>query len=231
MTEHPGSLADIIAHPEDDTPRLIYADWLDDHGQSERAEFIRLQCSIAIDEHALASGSMPPVLALEFWSGGMEQRLAVHQKNVRKQLEIDRRRERELYNATSPGEAFLNGIKWSEPFGELLRLPGVRVPLEDFRRGFVAAVICTLADWCGKECRTCHGSGSRGGNIRGCIACHGVGRIGGHGPALVRAAPLERVTLSDRQPNELYGESAACLTWARSPLQGSPNGLLGGNPD
>ncbi len=40
----PGAfLADITAHPDDDTPRLILADWLDDHGESERAEFIRLQ--------------------------------------------------------------------------------------------------------------------------------------------------------------------------------------------
>jgi uncharacterized protein (TIGR02996 family) len=28
----------------DDTPRLIYADWLEDHGQPELAEFIRVQC-------------------------------------------------------------------------------------------------------------------------------------------------------------------------------------------
>jgi uncharacterized protein (TIGR02996 family) len=38
-------LADILAHRDDDAPRLIYADWLDDHGDSERAEFIRLQCT------------------------------------------------------------------------------------------------------------------------------------------------------------------------------------------
>src|SRR4051794_34871936 len=32
--------------PADDMPRLIYADWLDETGQSERAEFIRLQCAL-----------------------------------------------------------------------------------------------------------------------------------------------------------------------------------------
>jgi uncharacterized protein (TIGR02996 family) len=40
-------LGDIIEHPDDDAPRLIYADWLDDQGQPERAEFIRLQCLLA----------------------------------------------------------------------------------------------------------------------------------------------------------------------------------------
>src|SRR5262245_48701346 len=37
----------IIAAPEDDAPRLVYADWLDDHGDSDRAEFIRVQCDLA----------------------------------------------------------------------------------------------------------------------------------------------------------------------------------------
>lgn len=40
-------LDDIIAHPADDTPRLVYADWLDDEGRSERAEFIRVQVEVA----------------------------------------------------------------------------------------------------------------------------------------------------------------------------------------
>jgi uncharacterized protein (TIGR02996 family) len=33
--------------PDDDTPRLVYADWLDEHGDSDRAAFIRLQCRLA----------------------------------------------------------------------------------------------------------------------------------------------------------------------------------------
>src|SRR5262245_4562103 len=38
--------------PEDDAPRLVYADWLDDQGQGHRAEFIRLQCRLArMDEN------------------------------------------------------------------------------------------------------------------------------------------------------------------------------------
>jgi len=39
--------ATIIRDPDDDARRLVYADWLDDHGQSERAEFIRLQIALA----------------------------------------------------------------------------------------------------------------------------------------------------------------------------------------
>lgn len=36
-------LADMVEHPDDDAPRLVYADWLDDRGEADRAEFIRLQ--------------------------------------------------------------------------------------------------------------------------------------------------------------------------------------------
>lgn len=47
-------LADILANPEDDTPRLIYADWLEDHDQAERAEFIRVQIALhsTVCDHA-----------------------------------------------------------------------------------------------------------------------------------------------------------------------------------
>jgi uncharacterized protein (TIGR02996 family) len=40
-------LADILEHPDDDTPRLVYADWLDENGDPDRAEFIRVQCELA----------------------------------------------------------------------------------------------------------------------------------------------------------------------------------------
>jgi uncharacterized protein (TIGR02996 family) len=37
-------LEDAKDNPDDDTPRLILADWLEDHGETERAEFIRVRC-------------------------------------------------------------------------------------------------------------------------------------------------------------------------------------------
>jgi uncharacterized protein (TIGR02996 family) len=36
-------LDDIVAHIDDDTPRLVYADWLTEHDQDDRGEFIRVQ--------------------------------------------------------------------------------------------------------------------------------------------------------------------------------------------
>jgi uncharacterized protein (TIGR02996 family) len=43
MTEQDAFVQAIIESPDDDTPRVIFADWLEDHGQPERAGFIRSQ--------------------------------------------------------------------------------------------------------------------------------------------------------------------------------------------
>jgi uncharacterized protein (TIGR02996 family) len=47
MTEHEPFLRAIIAQPDEDAPRLIYADWLEEQGLDQRAEFIRVQCELA----------------------------------------------------------------------------------------------------------------------------------------------------------------------------------------
>lgn len=46
MNYEKGFLHDILANPTDDTPRLVFADWLEDHGQEVRGEFIRAQCDL-----------------------------------------------------------------------------------------------------------------------------------------------------------------------------------------
>jgi uncharacterized protein (TIGR02996 family) len=38
-------VAECHACPEADGPRLVYADWLEEHGEAERAELIRVQCA------------------------------------------------------------------------------------------------------------------------------------------------------------------------------------------
>src|SRR5581483_12084459 len=47
MRDRDAFLAAVVARPDDDLPRLIFADWLDEHGEPERAEVIRLQCAAA----------------------------------------------------------------------------------------------------------------------------------------------------------------------------------------
>lgn len=47
LTDGETLLAAIRANKADDAPRLVYADWLDERGQVERAEFVRAQCELA----------------------------------------------------------------------------------------------------------------------------------------------------------------------------------------
>jgi uncharacterized protein (TIGR02996 family) len=47
MAADDGLVAYILAQPDDLTPRLVYADWLDEHGETERSEFIRVQIELS----------------------------------------------------------------------------------------------------------------------------------------------------------------------------------------
>jgi uncharacterized protein (TIGR02996 family) len=39
-------LRGVLLHPDEDTHRLVYADWLEENGRAERAEFVRVQCAL-----------------------------------------------------------------------------------------------------------------------------------------------------------------------------------------
>jgi uncharacterized protein (TIGR02996 family) len=52
MTDADRFLATIIATPDDDAPRLVFADWLEEHGDADRAEFIRLQIAVSREPSA-----------------------------------------------------------------------------------------------------------------------------------------------------------------------------------
>ena len=47
MTDRDALIAAIHADPDDDTARLVYADWLQENGQAERADFIRAEIEAA----------------------------------------------------------------------------------------------------------------------------------------------------------------------------------------
>src|SRR3954467_3828719 len=43
MSSEAAFLSEIRERPDDDSPRLVFADWLDENGDPDRAEFIRVQ--------------------------------------------------------------------------------------------------------------------------------------------------------------------------------------------
>jgi uncharacterized protein (TIGR02996 family) len=58
MTHADAFLQAILAAPDDDAPRLLFADWLEEYGDAERAEFIRIQIALAGRSIALAPAEL-----------------------------------------------------------------------------------------------------------------------------------------------------------------------------
>ena len=50
----------VRAAPDDDLPRLVLADWLEEHDAPEWAEFIRVHCEAARHPHAAPAGRHLP---------------------------------------------------------------------------------------------------------------------------------------------------------------------------
>lgn len=120
-----GLLDDIIANPADDVPRLIYADWLEDHGQDERAEFIRVQ----IDEMTKHTCKCAPAL---FVSPGCP---------TCKLVKPMRSRNRSLL--TKLADAFRPQVPWS--WSVSIFTPTRDTPRSIIRRGFLAEVHAPLS--------------------------------------------------------------------------------------
>jgi uncharacterized protein (TIGR02996 family) len=79
MNQHDAFLQDICENTEDHGPRLVFADWLDEHGDADRAEFIRLQCELtrlspAEPRHAALQARGRALLAAHHrrWVGDLE---------------------------------------------------------------------------------------------------------------------------------------------------------------
>jgi uncharacterized protein (TIGR02996 family) len=175
-----GLLRAIVEEPLDDVPRLLLADVLEEAGEGGRAEFIRVQCELAQMD--------APWCKTEARENNCEE---LGLTTLCDWCDL-RRRERELLDREA--------IRWVAALGVARLRPATLAPSghslmgATFRRGFVASVTLTCADWCGVVCPVCSGWRSREAY---CDNCHGTGRTGGHGPALVLAAPIEEVTLRD----------------------------------
>lgn len=186
-------LADILAKPDDDLPRLVFADWLDERdgpGDRERSEFIRVQVELAKIDAGLTrfDKESGPAITL-------------------------RRREFVLFNEhcdrwfPHPG---LWGVSWGARLDAFDPTP--EQSAWKVRRGFVSEVRCTLADWCGQlevvDATTLRGPASRVNMLH----------TTGIGPAVVRSHPVTSVVLVDREPLEI---SDGTCEWHRG--SGAPH--------
>jgi uncharacterized protein (TIGR02996 family) len=165
-------LAAILAAPDDDAPRLAYADWLDEHGEPERASFIRVQCKLArlprtVEFNRLASqlewDSLRPELrtGMRFELSSPRDRVGVlYCLGPNPTLKPLRDQERDLLR--SPRYDWLGDLPgWHKAWGVRQldgrdypagwvadSAPGIaRVMGANFVRGFVGSVACPAADW------------------------------------------------------------------------------------
>lgn len=125
-------IADIAANPEDLARRLIFADWLEDNGDPERAEFIRVQMELSqAPEKCLKtlSEDEPPYT-------GCDDCIRVHQLHARME---------KLWYSPARGSGFDDG----EPEGFAVTIgepaEGLVIPQLVFRRGFVEEVYAPLS--------------------------------------------------------------------------------------
>ncbi len=137
----------IIANPAEDVHRLVYADWLDENGDPARAEVIRVQVELEpLRQHGhgterLHGGDCPACSRIARLEYRERKLLSDHIGKWRIVVEV------------------------CPEVGSFVVCPAVV-----FRRGFVAEVSCTMADWLA------------------------------HGQQIVSENPIEKVTITDKKP-------------------------------
>lgn len=182
MTDRDALLAVILSDPADDLPRLCFADWLDENGESERAEFIRVQVELLRTDHSQDCRRSRP------WKYfGPECTCHVRELDQQgRRLEfVERRR-------------VFTGIEFAYA-GDLT---------SKFRRGFLHMLHCSWADWLHHhealywhpkqtvKCPTCNGQCSYNPNdfTERICDCDGAGRISR--PFVATAQPITEVELT-----------------------------------
>lgn len=174
MTQIPHDLMTaILDNTASDLPRLIVADWLEEHGDSELSEFIRVQIEFAKHphyQHITTKNYDARDGVNEEWQRGFD-------------LE---KRNKELSNHcidwfSLPKSNDATSVSWS--------------------RGFPSSVRCTIADFMPGECEKCNGKGVLAGypnalSFSSCGPCHGTGKS----PflaAVIGGWPVREIRFSD----------------------------------
>lgn len=199
MTDHPEYLAGlraVCAEPDEDHYRLILADWLDEHGEGARAEFIRVQCQI--ERWGCSFKQTPEQPGWKHQCGTDDRGYWLCQplrSRVRGLLS-----DAHFFNwtpsvlHTGPGA----GIRYEGDDGTVW-LAGKGLVSAEFCRGFVSAVTLTAAGWLAHADalywhpgQTCPNGCTPIRNVPSCPICHGAG----FRPFPPTAQPLREVRLT-----------------------------------
>jgi uncharacterized protein (TIGR02996 family) len=233
MTDGDNLLRNILDNPEDDTVRLVYADWLQENGRPEYAEFIRVQIELVRGRDWKTQNGCGfhwcPRCLYSPDPRSMWQKTygPDNTANTCRECFATRTRNNELWNAHS-GEWF--GSKSPAP------LPGslgwavnegedgthIRALFHNtkgryvIRRGFVDEAQCSLLAMFGGYCRSCGGVGDDAGRAEQyteCSRCKGTGDLLGVAKELFARQPVSKVWLTDRAPYN--GETPVVWLWLK----------------
>lgn len=202
----------ILAEPGEDVHRLVAADWLEEHGESERAEFIRA----SVGEGKLTHAHAAPAAA----AGGCCR------------CKLERVVCRWIERAGKRGVANLLGCDASTMWyggRVIVYRPESNAFATRFARGFIEHITCTAADWLAHadalvwhpkqtvECPECTGRNGEPylGRRQTCGRCAGTGRVAR--PFVPTAHPITRVNLTTWP-----GETPGWPEWSEMPTGVGP---------
>jgi uncharacterized protein (TIGR02996 family) len=221
MTDESDLIRNICLSPHDDVPRLIYAEWLDDHRQSRKANAIRAHIEAEMKY---------PGQAIIF---GRLQYAGVEESEPHKLLSI----------ATN----YTSGLRSEEVGHELSDLMSRN--MVGWRRGLIEEITLPLAMFVGpRECPACKGRGkvygvkieklpTRLSELRRmpsvadlphqvlvpCDNCHGSGRVPGIAKELFGRWPVTKVTFTEDGADDFFAAVGQTdpVNWGRQ-LAGLP---------
>lgn len=122
MSERDGLLRAIHENPDDDAPRGAYADWLDEHGDPDWAELMRLHVAASNHGEKLRPDQQPRLKVLERLCG---DRLRARLRNVpRVTYKLARGIPVAIADSPTAAEAFLRKRRRAEVTGLWLRRSG-----------------------------------------------------------------------------------------------------------
>jgi uncharacterized protein (TIGR02996 family) len=213
-TEQELLLHNIKCNPEDDTVRLVYADWLTEHGEEEHGTFIRVQCELARRHGDGWDDARREIRQQQLIGRLSDAAAAMLLATADVVPDPLHGRERELFAKycrswfpnPSAGEWRWHCGEWEE---------GLTGPGWVVRRGFPDKVRAPLVSLVGGPCGRCEGRGVIYPHMvprnlaEACPMCgnpekgeRGTGTLPGVLPALVREHPLTTATATCRVPGE-----------------------------
>jgi uncharacterized protein (TIGR02996 family) len=195
MPSCPELLRTLLERPDDDAPRLVYADWLDENGEPDRAEFIRVQ---------IYKGDLSYSWQYKVDKHGWRNHLGC-------KWVADLCLRHEQRTGSWPGYSW--GSSPSPTGPGLYKSGAEEVWMKyqgcvetTFRRGFVDEVALPWLTFLGGNCPECRGHGRHADHSEAeCTACGGktgtgkcgTGKVVGLAATIFAAHPVTRVRLTD----------------------------------